>query len=155
GGEKVVALFGEALNADGAPRKDAGDCPTLLFFYGNAMTANDCWVEFGRFRRTGVNVLIPDFLGYGMSGGEAGEPGLYATADAAYDYLTHDRHVASAKIISAGRSIGTAAAIDLASRRPVGAVATFSAFTSMVDVAHQVLPWYPTSLLLRHRFESK
>src|SRR5947209_6724955 len=35
-GTPVVALFGPALNPDGAPRADAATRPTLLWFYGNA-----------------------------------------------------------------------------------------------------------------------
>ena len=56
------------------------------------------------------------------------------------------------QIIPTGWSLGAAAAIDLASRKPVAAVATFSAFTSMPAMAHNLLPWVPSSLLLRHQF---
>ena len=47
--------------------------------------------RFDRFRRLGLNVIIPDYVGYGMSGGSPSEKGCQATADAAYDYLVSTR----------------------------------------------------------------
>ena len=44
-------------------------------------------IEFMQFRRRGFNVMVPDYLGYGMSGGKPSEAGVYATADACFDHL--------------------------------------------------------------------
>lgn len=74
-GDRVVALFGKALNPDGSPRPDASTCPTLLYFYGNAMCLRDSSEEFGQFRRLGANVLIPEYVGFGMSGADRARPG--------------------------------------------------------------------------------
>src|SRR5207248_9669521 len=65
------------------------------------------------------------------------------------------RDIDPRQIVPVGWSLGAAAAIDLASRKPVGGVATFSAFSSMADMGRKMLPWFPTSLLLRHRFENE
>ena len=65
----------------------------MIYFYGNAMCLNYATPEFDRFRRLGFNVLIPDYVGYGMSGGSPSEKGCQATADAAYDYLVSTRGV--------------------------------------------------------------
>jgi fermentation-respiration switch protein FrsA (DUF1100 family) len=59
------------------------------------------------------------------------------------------------RIVPMGWSLGAATAIDLASREQVAGVVTFSAFTSMADMARRVLPIFPSSLLLKHRFESE
>ena len=56
--------------------------PALLYFYGNAMCLAYAEPEFERFRRLGLNVLIPDYLGYGMSGGKPSEIGCRETAEA-------------------------------------------------------------------------
>jgi uncharacterized protein len=153
-GERVVALFGPALTSDGRPVLDATSRRTMIFFYGNAMCLGYAQQDFDRFRRLGLNVLIPDYIGYGMSGGSPSEKGCQATADTAYDYLISTRKVDPATIISAGWSLGGAVAIDLASRRQVGGLMVFSTFTSGVEMARRILPFVPVSLLLRHRFDS-
>src|SRR5258706_11334916 len=154
-GEKISVLFSPALTAKGSPHPDAKHRPTILYFYGNAMTISSCGEELPLFRRLGANVAIAGFVGYGMSTGKPSESGVYATADAAYEYLLTRKDVDAKQIIPVGRSIGGAAAIYLGSRHDVGGVATFRAFTSMVDMGRQVVPWVPTSLLLRHRFGSE
>ena len=153
-GDRVVALFGPALTREGEPHPEASRRPTLLYFYGNGMCLNDTMEQFDHFRRLGANVLIPDYVGYGMSGGQPGESGCRATADAAYDHLQSRRDVDPRAIVAVGWSLGGAVAIDLASRRPVAGLAAFSTFTSMVEMARRNFPFLPNSLLLRHRFDS-
>jgi pimeloyl-ACP methyl ester carboxylesterase len=154
-GDRIIALFGPALAPDGSPLRDAAKRPTLLYFYGNGNCVNDCLLEFYAFRRLGVNVLIPDYAGYGMSEGSAGEAGCYATADAAYACLLTRKDVDPQRLFAAGWSLGSAVAIDLAARKSVIGLITFSAFSSMADMAHRQYPLVPVSLLLRHRFENE
>ena len=115
----------------------------------------DCMGEFLRLRHDGFNVIVPDFLGYGMSSGTPGEAGCYAAADAAYDYLLSRNDIDRSKIVVIGWSLGGAAAIDLAARKPIAAIVTVSAFTSMAEMARAVVPFLPTSLMLRHHFENE
>jgi uncharacterized protein len=151
-GENVVALWAPATTADGRP--DAASRPTMIYFYGNAMCLSYAAQDIDRCRRLGLNVIIPDYVGYGMSGGSPSEKGCQSTADTVYDYLVSIRRVDAKTIIAAGWSLGGAVAIDLASRRPVGGLIAFSTFTSSVEMARRMLPFVPVSLLLRHRFDS-
>ena len=100
-GEPIVALYGPALTPEGRPDLDAAGHPTLIYFYGNAMCLNDASGQFERFRRLGLNVIIPDYLGYGMSGGSASEKGCRATSDAVYDYLVESRGIKPSRIVAA------------------------------------------------------
>jgi fermentation-respiration switch protein FrsA (DUF1100 family) len=152
--ESIAALFGPALSAKGEPLPDAVQRPTLLYFYGNGSCINDSRTEFENFRRLGANVLVPEYVGYGMSSGKPSESGCTATADAAYNYLLTRKDVNPQKIVSVGWSLGGGVAVDLASRKPVAGLATFCTFTSMTDMARRQYPFLPVSLLLRHRFES-
>jgi fermentation-respiration switch protein FrsA (DUF1100 family) len=154
GDESIVALFGPALLADGRPDPRAAERPTMIYFYGNAMCLNYAAFEFDRFRRLGWNLLIPEYLGYGMSTGTPSEVGCRATALASYEYLVSRRHAAPERIVAAGWSLGGAVAIDLASRRQVGGLIIFSTFTSGVEMGRRVMPLAPVGLLLRHRFEN-
>jgi len=153
-GERVVALFGRALNPDGSTRPDASTRPTLLYFYGNAMCLSEASHEFDEFRRLGFHVMIPDYLGYGMSGGKPSEVGCRETAETSFSYLTTRPDVDRGRIVVAGWSLGGAVAIDLASRHDVAGVATFCTFTRLADMARRIVPFLPVSLLLRHRFEN-
>ena len=154
-GDEVVALFGPALTPEGGPRGDAATCPTILYFYGNAMCLNAALPEFDQFRRLGANVLIPDYLGYGMSGGTASELACRATAEAALAHLRSRPDVDPGRIVAAGWSLGGAVAIDLAARQPVAGVVSFCTFTRMADMARRLVPFLPTSLLPRHRFDNE
>jgi fermentation-respiration switch protein FrsA (DUF1100 family) len=153
-GQSVVALWGPALTADGQPDPAAAHRPTMIYFYGNAMCLSYAEQDLDRFRRLGLNVLIPDYVGYGMSAGSPSEKGCQATADTVYEYLVSTRGVDPKTIIAAGWSLGGAVAIDLASHQEVGGLVVFSAFTSGVEMGRRMLPFVPVSLLLRHRFDS-
>ena len=86
-GERVTALYGPALLPDGRSHPDASSRPALVYFYGNAMCLAYAETEFDRFRRLGLNALIPDYLGYGLSAGRASEIGCRETAEVAYQAL--------------------------------------------------------------------
>lgn len=154
-GIPIVALFGKALSTEGTEFTDASLRPTLLFFYGNGMCLADTEGEFRKFRWLGVNVLIPEYVGYGMSGGKASEQGVYATAETAYAYLLTRSDIDKSRIIPAGWSLGSAAAIEIASKHNSPALITMSAFTSMKDMARKVLPFFPTEMMLKHHFENE
>jgi pimeloyl-ACP methyl ester carboxylesterase len=152
---QVAILFGEPLaraRADGS--FDNAHTPTVLFFYGNGMCMADAIGIFHDLRRLGNNVVLVDYPGYGMSGGTPSETGVYAAAGAAYDFAVVRRGVARDRIVAMGWSLGAAAAIEIASRKPVEGLILCSAFTSMSDMARRTLPMFPTGLLLKHRFEN-
>jgi fermentation-respiration switch protein FrsA (DUF1100 family) len=154
-GERVTALFGPALDERDQPVPDTSKRPTLIYFYGNGMCLSASVEEFEQFRRLGANVLIPDYVGYGLSSGAPSEGGCYRTADAAYNYLLSRPGANPQGVVAAGWSLGAAVAVDLAARKQVAGLAIFSAFTSMRDMGRQLFPFLPVSLLLRHRFESE
>ncbi len=162
-GDRVVAYYGAALTPDGARDLDAARRPTLLFFYGQGGSVAGCrgWAE--AFRRQGVNVLMPDYVGFGASGGRESEAACRSTGEAALRYLRGRPGGRSRPIVIAGYSLGSGVAADLAAReteakRPPAGLALFAAFTSMADEAHQEYPLYPTWLLrrlLRYPFPSE
>jgi pimeloyl-ACP methyl ester carboxylesterase len=154
-GDQVYLYFGKATDPLGAAAlPDASSRPTILFFYGNGDEMQGT-TDLARLWRTlGTNVAVLEYPGYGMSGGKPGELAFYAAADAAFDALRARADVNDAKIIVAGQSAGTGVAVDLASRKPVAAVALFSGYTTMQAMAHHDFPWLPTSLILRHHFRN-
>jgi hypothetical protein len=153
-GTRIVAEFGGALTRGGKPADDPSRAPTVIFFYGNGACAATMAEEFWRLRQMGANVIMPDYPGYGMSGGKPSEGGFYAAADATYDYVARRAGIDRDRIVAVGWSMGGAVAIDLAARRRVAALETISAFTSLPAVAHAAFPWLPVRLILRSRFDN-
>jgi len=144
-GIPIAAVFGSTAE----PHR-----PTILYFYGNAGSVAYSEGEFDHFRKLGCNVLIPDLSGFGASGGKASETNFYATADAAWDYLQTRPQIDKNKIIVVGWSMGGGVAVDLASRKPVAGLATFNAFTTLPKMARKLMPWMPTDLFLKYRFDN-
>lgn len=155
GGRPVAAVFGGALGPDGSPRPDAASCPTVLYFYGNGDCIATSLGVIDAFRRTGANVLCPEYVGYPMTGGKPSEAGLYATADAAWAYLQSRPAIDHRKIVIVGRSLGAAPAIDLAARHRPAGLATFSAFTTLGEMARKMMPMFPTGLFLAARCDNQ
>ncbi|HEX8687377.1 MAG TPA: alpha/beta hydrolase [Pyrinomonadaceae bacterium] len=134
-----LRLYGWLFRARGRP---AG--ATVIYFHGNGGNVSYCgWVGESLAAR-GFDVLLFDYRGYGRSRGEtAGERGLYADADAAYDFVTRVRGVPPRRVVLYGQSLGTAAAADVASRRECGALVLESGLSSAADMAGVVFPWLP------------
>ncbi|MDW8260961.1 MAG: alpha/beta hydrolase [Phycisphaerales bacterium] len=153
-GNRTFAVFSKASNRDLGVLPDASRRPTAILFYGNgaflAQTLGD--VDF--FRTMGINVLAVEYVGYGMADGSPSERAFYATADAAYEHLIGRDDVDKNRILAIGMSIGSAAAIDLASRQPLCGLICFSPFTSLPAMGRYVMPWLPTSLILRYKFDN-
>src|SRR5947199_90961 len=74
-GDSVVAYYGHALHADGTPDTEYAHRPTLLFFYGKGSSIAGGRNLFQSFRRLDANVLMPDYVGFGQSGGQESEAG--------------------------------------------------------------------------------
>lgn len=114
---------------------------TFIYFHGNGGNLSYIgWLAEALSER-GFDVLMLDYRGYGRSEGEAlDEHGIYADADAAYDYLTRERKVSPERIILYGQSLGTTAAVDVASRRSCAGVVLESGLSSAREMAALILP---------------
>jgi len=111
---------------------------------------------FQRLRRAGANVMMPEYVGYGLGSGAPDEQGCYATADAAWQHLRSRPDVDADKVVAMGASLGGAVAIDLAARARPGpaGLMTILAFTSIPDMARVLAPGVPIGAFIRHRFDS-
>jgi uncharacterized protein len=134
----------------------AAPAPWVLYLHGNATTVGS-EVNLDHYRvltRLGLNVLAPEYRGFGGLEGVPTETSLHRDARAAYTYLRDTRGVDPQNLIVYGWSLGSALAVDLASRRPVGAVVLEAPAASLADLAQQRYPFFPLRLLMRSRFEA-
>jgi len=131
---------------------------TVLFCHGNGGNlTNVAWIA-QELSKQKLNVLIFDYRGYGRSEGKiSDEWGLYADTEAFYDYLIRERGIKDEKLVLIGESLGSTAAIDLASRRNCGALIVESGLSSASDMGVKAFPWLPRwlHLLARNRFDSE
>lgn len=131
-----------------------GATRTVLILHGNAGNISHRRETVAIFHEFGLNVLIPDYRGYGRSEGTPDETGLYRDAMAAWTYLINERGQHPAGVILFGRSLGGAVAAQLATRvRPAGLILE-STFTSAAAMAHEVLPLLSRAIWLRYRFDT-
>jgi fermentation-respiration switch protein FrsA (DUF1100 family) len=117
------------------------DSPLVtLFLHGNAGNISNRAPRIQEITAAGSSVLMLDYRGYGKSSGRPSEQGLYHDSEAGFIYLLAKGYRAE-QIILHGESLGTAVAIDLASRRPCAALILEAPFTSASDVAGTVVPF--------------
>jgi fermentation-respiration switch protein FrsA (DUF1100 family) len=110
-----------------------------LYLHGNAGNITHRADHLVAIREAGSEVFIIDYRGYGKSDGSPTEAGMYRDADAAYQYLLDQGYEAN-RIVVHGESLGTAAAVDLASRKSCAGVVLEAPFPSARAVARTVLP---------------
>jgi pimeloyl-ACP methyl ester carboxylesterase len=93
-----------------------GDAPTVIHFHGNGEVVADYVPTFANLMvGLGVNVIFAEYRGYGAS---SGRPSLSAVLDDAEAVLRAARQPPD-RVIAYGRSMGSYAAIELASRHPL------------------------------------
>lgn len=110
-----------------------------LYLHGNNGNVASRPGHLREITGAGSSVLIVDYRGYGRNRGWPTERGLYRDSDAGYDYLITQGY-APAQIVVLGESLGSAVAVDLASRRPCAALILECAFTSAADMAARTVP---------------
>jgi fermentation-respiration switch protein FrsA (DUF1100 family) len=130
----------------------------MLYLHGNARNVGANVHQVLRLRRTGLNVFIFDYRGYGQStGGPPRETLLYEDAERAWKYLVSQRNIPPADIAIYGHSIGGAVAVNLANNHPeAGALITECTFTSIAERAdvESFTALLPVRLILTERFDS-
>jgi hypothetical protein len=138
------------------PRAGAAGGPWTLFLHGNASTiaSNVNISHYAALHAAGLNVLAPEFRGFGGLGGSPTEATLGADARAAYDYLRAVRHVDPSTIVIYGWSLGSAVAVDLATMVDPGAVILEAAPASQAGLSERRYPFFPIRLLTRSPFDS-
>ena len=82
------------------------------------------------------------------------EAGLYEDALTAYGHLTRELGVPAQRILLAGRSLGSAVAVEVATRVPSGGLLLLSAIDSVPAARSQLYFWVPVGLLASQRFDS-
>jgi hypothetical protein len=128
----------------------------LLVCHGNAGNLADAGrpAHYAGLRALGLNILAFDYRGYGESDGVPTEEGLYRDAEAAYRYLHERLGVTPDRIVLFGHSLGSAVAVDLATRVPAAGLVLEGALISVTARAQEVYPFVPVRWIARSRYAS-
>lgn len=138
------------------PSSGAGAGTWLIFLHGNdANIATRLNIlHYERLRALGLNVLAPEYRGFGGLGGVPSESGVAEDAMHWYRYLRERQHVDPRRIVIYGWSLGSAVAVTLAANVDEGAVVLEGAPASVVAIGQQNYPLFPVRLIIRNPFES-
>ncbi len=154
--ERVTTLTSDGVRLVGWRMAGDSSAPWILVFHGNAGNIGDGGrpEHYACLRALGLNVLTFDYRGYGESESVPSEAGLYRDADAALAFLRDSLRVPPERTLLFGHSLGSAIAVDLASRAQAAGLILDGAFTSAPDAARHAYPFVPVRLIMRNRFAS-
>jgi len=149
---KQVAFYLPAESADRLPKR------IWVVFCGNGSLALDwAWLQ-AQDRQSRDAFLLIDYPGYGKSDGYATIATTRAAADNALDalaaHLGANEHEIESRLDVIGHSLGTAVALDFATRHPVGHIVLISVFTTLREEAATIVGG-PLSHLLVENYDNR
>ena len=115
-----------------------------VYFHGNAGHLGDRGTVAAALAGLGLDVLLPDYRGYGLSEGKPSEEGLYSDARAVYKWLVDEKGVEPRRLFLMGNSLGSAVAVDLATQRTIGGLVLLGTFTNTPAIARRRIRWLPS-----------
>jgi pimeloyl-ACP methyl ester carboxylesterase len=138
------------------PPPSAPDPYWILICHGNAgnLSEGGRAEHYAGLHDLGLGIFAFDYRGYGESDGAPSERGVYLDAAAAYRQLHDSLGVPPERIVIFGHSLGSAVAVELATRVPAAGLILDGALLSGVARGQEIYPWLPVRLIARNRFES-
>ena len=142
--ERFVEVDGARLHA--LHFRQPGAKGVIFFLHGNAGN-NDSWLDSTAFyRRSGYDLFLLDYRGYGKSSGHiTSEAQLHADVDAAWKSIAPE-YEGRRKVIF-GRSLGSGPATRLATHVAADLLVLVSPYSSVREIAAEHYAWVPTALL--------
>jgi fermentation-respiration switch protein FrsA (DUF1100 family) len=127
--------------------------PVIAYFHGNGGHIGYRAERLLRFAREGYGVLMPEYRGYGGNPGTPNEAGFYADGRAALGFLDREG-VTPGRLVLYGESLGTGAAVALATEHEIAALILEAPPTNVGEVAQWHFPYIPAAHLVTDRFDS-
>lgn len=114
-----------------------GPAPVIVIFHGNAELAQDYIRErlVEHLRARGNRVIIPEYRGYGSTGGEPSQKGIGADMVAVADWINKQPWCDRSKVVYFGWSLGAGVACQLAETRTPAGLVLQSPFKSVTSFA--------------------
>lgn len=153
-GKRLFAWFVPALSS-------VGKAPGVVVLHGWGGNAEDMLVFAWVLHRANFAVLLLDARNHGQSedDGFSSLPRFAEDLEQGFDWLRHEPGVDPERVILLGHSVGAAAALLVAARRPEpAAVVSIAAFAHPVDLMRRqmranYIPYRPVGWLVLHYVE--
>ncbi len=153
GAEEVWMECDDGIRIHGLWWPEPEGAPAILFLHGNAQEVFSWSLVRRELEPLGCRMLLIDYHGYGKSGGEPHEAGLYLDGRAALRWLG-ERGIADGEILVFGKSLGGGVACEIAQGRGFKALVLESTFTSLRSVARNLFPFLPKGIPLGEEYDS-
>jgi uncharacterized protein len=127
---------------------------TLLYCHGNAGNLSTHLDHIAAIYKTGVNVFIFDYQGFGETPGKPTEANTYKDALTAYEYLTQVKKITPKNIILYGHSLGGAIASKIATKVETKGLILEGTFTDINELGAELYPYLPVKKLSKVNYNS-
>ena len=118
----------------------------VFFLHGNAGNNNEWLPDTAFYERTGYDVFLLDYRGFGKSTGRiTSEAQLHADVEAAWNSVAPEYR--GRRIVITGRSLGSGPAAFLATKVEGDLLVLVSPYSSVREAAAELYPWVPMNLL--------
>ena len=126
---------------------------TVVFFHGNADTADDRQWVGENIARNHFRVVLVEYPGFGR---RPGAVSTTAAVDACQDAFTKVRAEYPGPLVLSGESFGSGMAAQVAGKQgeAVQGAVLFVPWDSLLSVVQEKLPFIPARLMLHHEFDS-
>lgn len=131
--------------------KAPAGAPLIIYFGGNAEDVSGM-LDDALAQAPGARWLLVSYRGYGASEGSPSAASMIADALQWHDFAVQE--FKPRQVFAFGRSLGGAAAVELAAQRPLSGVVLVTPFDSLAAVAKRHYWYLPVDLLLKHRLDS-
>jgi fermentation-respiration switch protein FrsA (DUF1100 family) len=127
----------------------------LLWFHGNAGNISHRLHNLKKLHDAlQIPIFIFDYREYGLSEGEISKSGTFSDAHGAFQYLIDEKQFKASSVILFGRSLGTALAVDIASKIKCLGVILEAAFTSTDDMMQRYFPFFTPPQMSSVKYDS-
>ena len=123
--------------------KTVGSSKLLIYFHGNAEDVGLSYRDLDLLKKSlKINILAMEYPGYGVYPDASGctADKIKEDSEYVYKFILQETGISEQDIIIFGRSIGTGAAIHIASKFKPGALCLTSAYTSIRAIACSKVP---------------
>lgn len=155
-----ISISTDTVTYHGWGYKRSSDCPTVIYFGGNAQSSENFFADLndksGWDNFVNCNIIMIDYPGYGLSEGKPGYKNILKMADATYKYVEENDFYGNKEIIVMGFSLGTGVATYVASSYNVNGLILVAPYNNAKGLYNNVCNIFhgPLEILIRNPFPS-